>query len=80
MEKLLNVHEAAALLGLSPRTVYNLVSRDQIPVQRVRRRVMFRPSALDRWLDEQVKHERIGANSEEGLHDAAAAGAPTLMR
>ena len=60
MEKLLNVHEAAALLGLSPRTVYNLVSRDQIPVQRVRRRVMFRPSALDRWLDEQVKHECMG--------------------
>ena len=54
MEKLLSVHEAAALLGLSPRTLYNLVARDQIPFQRVRRRVMFRPSALERWLDAQV--------------------------
>jgi excisionase family DNA binding protein len=76
MEKLLSVHEAAALLGLSPRTVYNLVARDQIPVQRVRRRVMFRPSALDRWLDEQAKHEYMETNSEESApHGAFAARA-----
>jgi excisionase family DNA binding protein len=55
MEQLLTVGEAAALLRLSPRTLYNLVARDQIPVQRVRRRVMFRPSALQRWLDAQAR-------------------------
>lgn len=60
MEKLLNVHEAAELLGLSPRTLYNLVARDQIPVQRVRRRVMFRPSALQRWLDAQANPGEVG--------------------
>ena len=54
MEKLLSVREAAALLGLSPRTLYNLVAHGQVPVQRVRRRVMFRPSALQQWLDEQA--------------------------
>jgi excisionase family DNA binding protein len=57
MEKLLSVHEAATMLGLAPKTLYNLAARDQIPVQRVRRRVMFRPSALDRWLDDQSRHE-----------------------
>ena len=64
MEKLLNVHEAARLLGLSPRTLYNLVARDQIPVQRVRRRVMFRPSALERWLEEQAQPAR-GSTTEK---------------
>ncbi len=64
MEKLLNVYEAAALLGLSPRTLYNLVARDQIPVQRVRRRVMFRPSALERWLEEQAQPAR-GSTTEK---------------
>ncbi len=54
MEKLLSVHDTAELLGLSPRTLYNLVARGQIPVQRVRRRVMFRPSALERWLAVQA--------------------------
>ncbi len=54
MEKLLSVHDTAELLGLSPRTLYNLVARGQIPVQRVRRRVMFRPSALERWLAMQA--------------------------
>jgi excisionase family DNA binding protein len=69
MEKLLSVHEAATLLGLAPRTLYNLVARDQIPVQRVRRRVMFRPSALDRWLDEQARHEGVEANIEGGAEE-----------
>ena len=55
MEKLLSVFEAAALLGLSPRTLYHLIARGEIPVQRVRRRVMFRPSALERWLDMQAR-------------------------
>lgn len=58
MEQLLTVDEAAALLRLSPRTLYNLVARDQIPVQRVRRRVMFRPSALERWLEAQAADSR----------------------
>ncbi len=55
MEKLLNVQEAARVLGLSPRTLYNLAARGQIPVQRVRRRVMFRPSILEHWLDAQAR-------------------------
>ena len=58
MERLLNVHEASTLLGLSPRTLYNLAARYQIPVQRVRRRVMFRPSALEQWLKTQAQPDR----------------------
>ena len=66
MEKLLSVYEAAALLGLSPRTLYNLVARGQIPVQRVRRRVMFRPSELERWLDAQACAAGLGKREGAG--------------
>jgi excisionase family DNA binding protein len=53
MEPLLSVQQAARLLGLSPRTIYNFAGQQRIPVQRVGRRVMFRPSALEAWLNEQ---------------------------
>lgn len=59
VERLLNVHEAATLLGLSPRTLYNLAARHQIPVQRVRRRVMFRPSSLEKWLEPQREPDQL---------------------
>jgi excisionase family DNA binding protein len=68
MEKLLSVHEAAALLGLSPRTLYNLVARSQIPVQRVRRRVMFRPSVLERWLDAQARPAAVSRRESAAPH------------
>jgi len=56
METLLSVQDVATLLRLSPRTVYNLVARRAIPVQRVRRRVYFRRSELEQWLQPQAVH------------------------
>jgi excisionase family DNA binding protein len=50
MERLLSVKELAALIGLSRRTIYGLAERREIPVQRVRRRLMFSPSQIERWL------------------------------
>jgi len=53
MEKLLSVKELAELLGLSPHTVYRLSARRLIPVQRIRRRVLFVPSRVEAWLAHQ---------------------------
>ena len=53
MEKLLSVKELAALLGLSPHTLYRLSARHLIPVQRIRRRVLFVPSHVEEWLAHQ---------------------------
>jgi excisionase family DNA binding protein len=53
MEKLLSVKELADLLGLSPHTVYRLSARRLIPVQRIRRRVLFVPSDVQEWLAHQ---------------------------
>ncbi len=41
--------DAAAALNISLRTLDTLVSEGQIPVRRVRRRVMFRPEDLERF-------------------------------
>ena len=53
MEKLLSVKELAELLGLSPHTVYRLSAQRLIPVQRIRRRVLFVPSRVEAWLGHQ---------------------------
>lgn len=45
--------EAAALLGLSVWTLYDLARRRAIPHVRVGRRVLFRRTSLLAWLDQQ---------------------------
>lgn len=68
MERLVSVKELAALIGLSPSTIYALAERREIPVQRVRRRVMFSPQQITRWLGQQAIRESIagGARSMRG--------------
>lgn len=53
MEKLLSVKQLADVLGLSPHTIYRLVARHLIPVQRIRRRVLFTPARIEQWLASQ---------------------------
>lgn len=47
--KLLNVHEAAELLRVSPRTVYGWVSQGALPHRKAGRRVLFLESELVEW-------------------------------
>lgn len=47
--------EAAAILGVSPWTIYNLTRRRMIPHIRVSRRVLFRRSSILAWLDERER-------------------------
>lgn len=68
METLLSVQQAAKVLGLSPRTIYNFAAHQRIPVQRVGRRLMFRPSALQDWLSAQVRPATHPHVPPEGRH------------
>lgn len=46
----LNVTEAAVACGISERTLRQLISRGDVPVVRVGRRVLVIPSDLKAWL------------------------------
>ena len=51
---LLTVPEAAHLLRTSPRAIYAMVERRQLPgVVRIRRRVLFRTEALLDWVHQK---------------------------
>ena len=59
MERLLSVKDLAVVIGLRPAPISGLVERGEIPVQRVRRRVMFTPSAIEAWLARQAHPDRV---------------------
>lgn len=46
----ITVAEAAAYLGVSTDTIYEMVRRQEIPHIRIRRRILFRRDTLDAWL------------------------------
>jgi len=51
-ERLLNVREAAAILGYNIKTVYKLVEQKRLPCVRLGgTRIRFRPSQLERWIE-----------------------------
>jgi excisionase family DNA binding protein len=50
----LTVPEAAHLLRTTPRAVYAMIERRQLPgIVRIRRRVLFRTEALLDWVDQK---------------------------
>ena len=49
-EPLLSVRAAADLLNVSPRTVYALVERGELPAIRVGGQIRFVPNTLEEWL------------------------------
>ena len=51
----LTISEAAESLGLSVRTIEQLVRMGQLPVVRVGRRVLIPVKALSAWLDQQTQ-------------------------
>ena len=59
-EQLLNVKEAAAFLNLTPYTLYGMVSRGEIPVNKKGKKLMFLRSELIGW----VKSGRKKTSSE----------------
>lgn len=51
----LNVTEAAALLGISRPTMYQLCRRDDFPALRVGNRTLISRAGLERWVEQQAE-------------------------
>ena len=50
---LVTVEEAARLLSVSPRTLWGMTQRGEIPRVRIGRSVRYDPADLRNWVDEQ---------------------------
>jgi excisionase family DNA binding protein len=59
-EPLLDTNQAAALLGIHPKTLQKMARAGTVPCHRIGDLWRFRASELDRWL-------RTGVNSEPPL-------------
>jgi len=53
MKKLVNIRTVAEALGLKPASLYNMVSRRQIPFTKVGRLTKFDPDMIDAWIKQQ---------------------------
>jgi excisionase family DNA binding protein len=64
---LVSKREAAALLGLSVRTLENLLNLKELPARRIGRRCLIERAALERFVrrDHRTKQERKG-NEDAG--------------
>ncbi|MHB0978978.1 MAG: helix-turn-helix domain-containing protein [Thermoleophilia bacterium] len=54
MEELWDIRRVARLLGLSERTVYQMVRDGRLPARRVGGRWRFRPEEIDQWIDDSA--------------------------
>jgi len=54
---LLSPRQAAAMLGISPRTLWGLTAADEIPHVRIGRRVLYSRESLAAWI---ARRERGG--------------------
>ncbi len=58
---LLTVNEVAAVLPTSPKAIYAMIERDQLPgLRRIGRRVLVRRTELLHWLDHNCASSRKG--------------------
>ena len=64
VEPNLDVKEAAAVLGISPRTLYPLAERGEVPSVKVGGRRLFRPSDLRAYLERQARPAQESAATD----------------
>ena len=85
---LLNTAEVAELLRMSPRTIYHLVSRGEIPFGRARGKLLFERHQIDAWiaastrgpvLNESVNLPPVIAGSHDPLLDWAVREAGSVL-
>lgn len=56
MQKItLTVAEVAALIGVSPTTIYNMVAVNQVPHFRVRGKILFNRDIIEAWTRGEVE-------------------------
>ena len=54
MRRLVSIKEAALYTGLSPHTIYTMVSQRRIPFVKVGRLVKFDVELLDKWIKQNT--------------------------
>jgi excisionase family DNA binding protein len=54
MRRLVSIKEAAVYIGLSPYTLYTMVSQRRIPFVKMGRLVKFDLELLDKWIKQQT--------------------------
>ena len=54
-KKTLSVAEAAKVVGISSRYMYDLVKTEGFPTIRIGRRLLVSAKGLEQWLDEQAQ-------------------------
>ena len=54
MQRLVSIREAAVYTGLSPHTIYAMVSQRRIPFVKIGRLVKFDLELLDKWIKQQT--------------------------
>ena len=52
--RLISIQEAAQYTGLSPHTLYTMVSQQRIPFVKMGRRTMFDLALLDQWIKQNT--------------------------
>jgi len=54
ISRLISIQEAATYIGLSPHTLYTMVSQRRIPFVKVGRLVKFDVELLDKWIKQHT--------------------------
>jgi excisionase family DNA binding protein len=64
LSSFLNVKEVATYLALKTSTIYSMVEERKIPCYRIGRKIRFKKSLIDRWMEEQ-RQEVVEIKVEE---------------
>ncbi len=59
MEKLVSISEIAELTALSVSTIYKRTSARTIPFYKIGKRVLFKPSEINQWLEDFQKEDTL---------------------
>jgi len=66
-KKTLSVAEAAEVVGISERYMYNLVKTKGFPTIQIGKRLLVSRPGLERWLEEQAQKGWCGKHVEQDL-------------
>ncbi len=64
---ILTVSELAEYLKLSRAKVYQMAQRGELPGAKLGTHWRFRKDLIDRWLEEQMIHNRQGLNADSSV-------------
>ena len=73
MENYWKVNEVAAALQISVQTVYRYVANGEIPFHKLNRSVRFKPSEIERWIENKIAGVSAAHNEspDESVRESA---------